>query len=104
MEIWDAQNPPPVVTVRDVANHIDHVRRVAGVDHVGLGSDFDGMGAFRVKGLEDASTFPALLRELALRGWTDADLTQLTGGNFLRVLRDVEAAAGVASDKGAKKN
>ncbi len=85
-------NPAPPVTVQDVADHVDHVRRVAGADHVGLGSDFDGMDTFRVTGLEDASTFPALLEELVRRGWTDADLRKLAGENFLRVLRAVEGA------------
>lgn len=93
MEDWDARNPQPAVSLGDVADHIDHVRRVAGIDHVGLGSDFDGMGAFSVADLEDASTFPALLRDLARRGWSDADLAKLAGGNFLRVLREVEVTA-----------
>lgn len=92
MALWDADNPAPVVTIADVADHIDHVRRVAGPQHVGLGSDFDGMDSFRIAGLEDASTFPALLGELERRGWSDADLCLLMGGNFLRVLRAVEAA------------
>lgn len=93
MEAWDRNNPPPVVTLEDVADHVDHVRKIAGPDHVGLGSDFDGMGSFRVKGLEDASGVPALLAELARRGWDDADLRKLSGDNFLRVLRAVETAS-----------
>jgi membrane dipeptidase len=102
MELWDAQNPQPIVTVSDVADHIDHVRRMTGVDHVGLGSDFDGMGSFTIKGLEDASTYPALFQELVRRGWTDTDLGKLAGGNFLRVLQDVQAAALPNSSKTAQ--
>lgn len=93
MQQWDQAHPAPVATLQQVADHADHVRRVAGVDHVGLGSDFDGMGSFRVSGLEDASTVSALLVELARRGWGDADLRKLAGENFLRVLRAVEAGA-----------
>ena len=92
MARWDEENPAPTVTVQDVADHVDHVRRVAGADHVGLGSDFDGMDAFRIKGLEDAATFPALLAELVRRGWTGPELRKLAGENFLRVLRAVEGA------------
>lgn len=96
MEQWDQANPPPVVTLQHVADHVDHVRKVAGPDHVGLGSDFDGMGSFRVRGLEDASTVPALLAELARRGWSEAELRKLAGENFLRVWRAVEAASVVS--------
>ena len=81
------------MTVRDVADHIDHVREIAGIDHVGLGSDFDGMGAFTIKALEDAATLPTLFAELAKRGWKDADLRKLAGENFLRILRAVEERA-----------
>lgn len=93
MEQWDKDNPPPVVTLEQVADHVDHVRRIAGADHVGIGSDFDGMGSFKVTGLEDASKLPALFSELARRGWSDADLRKLAGENFLRVLRAVEESA-----------
>ena len=85
MAAWDAENPQPTVTIQDVADHVEHIRQVAGLDHVGLGSDFEGMGTFQVKGLEDVSTFPALLQELASRSWTENDLAKLAGGNFLRV-------------------
>lgn len=93
MEAWDRENPAPVVTVQHVADHIDHVRRIAGTDHVGLGSDFNGMGSFTIQGLEDASALPALFVELAQRGWSDAELRKLAGENFLRVLRAVERGA-----------
>lgn len=93
MEQWDKDNPAPVVTLQQVADHVDHVRQIAGIDHVGIGSDFDGMGSFRIKGLEDASTPPALFAELTGRGWSNADLRKLAGDNFLRVLRSVEAVS-----------
>jgi membrane dipeptidase len=94
---WDSANVPPTVRVQDVADHVEHVRHVAGIDHVGLGADFDGMDAFRTTGLEDVSTFPSLFRELATRGWSDQDLRKLAGENFLRVLRQVEATARTAT-------
>lgn len=86
-------NPKPVATLRDVADHIDHVRKTAGVDHVGIGSDFWGDPEMPT-GLEDASRFPYLLAELIRRGWSDADLVKLAGGNILRVMRGAEIAAG----------
>ena len=90
---WQSANPPPAVTVRDVADHVEHVRDVAGIDHVGIGADFDGMSDSRISGLEDVSTFPVLFEELIRRGWTDAALRKLAGENFLRVLHAVEARA-----------
>ncbi|MDB4887605.1 MAG: peptidase renal dipeptidase [Gemmatimonadetes bacterium] len=86
---WRRAHPTPAATITDVADHIDHVRRVAGVDHVGIGSDFDGITE-NVVGLEDVSTFPALFAELARRGWSDADLAKLSSGNILRVLERAE--------------
>ena len=86
-------HPRPVATLKDVADHIDHVRKTAGVDHLGIGSDFYG-SADMPKGLEDVSRFPYLFAELIKRGWTDADLAKLAGGNILRVLRTVEVNAG----------
>jgi membrane dipeptidase len=76
----------------DVADHLDHVKRLIGVDYVGLGGDYDGIETVPV-GLEDVSTYPALLAELSRRGWTEAELRKLVGENFLRVMRDAEAAA-----------
>jgi membrane dipeptidase len=75
-----------------VANAIEHVRQVAGVDHVGIGSDFDGIEE-TVVGLEDVSKYPAVFAELARRGWNDADLKKLAGGNVLRVLAQAEQVA-----------
>ena len=86
-------HPRPVATLKDVADHIDHVRKTAGVDHVGIGSDFYGSPDMP-KGLEDVSRFPHLFAELIQRGWSDADLAKLAGGNILRVLRAAEVNAG----------
>jgi membrane dipeptidase len=84
----------PVATLADVADHIEHVRDVAGVDHVGIGSDFDGITSVPV-GLEDVSKFPALFEELVRRGWSDEDLRKLAGENLLRVMREAERVARV---------
>lgn len=79
-------------TLTDVADHIDHVKAVAGVAHVGIGSDFDGITSVPV-GLEDVSTFPALFAELSRRGWSEEELRMLAGENLLRVMREAEATA-----------
>jgi membrane dipeptidase len=86
---WRAAHPRPKATVTDVANAIEHVRQVAGVDHVGIGSDFDGIDE-TVVGLEDVSKYPVIFAELARRGWSDTDLEKLAGGNVLRVLAQAE--------------
>lgn len=85
MAAWDRANPEPRVTVNDVADQIQHVVRIAGHDHVGLGSDFDGMGRFVIPDLADASKLPLLFAELRRRGWRQAQLDALASGNFLRV-------------------
>ena len=82
----------PKATLAQVADHVEHLRQVAGVDHVGIGSDFDGISSVPV-GLEDVSTFPDLLAELLRRGWTEADVKKVAGLNTLRVLRDAERVA-----------
>lgn len=82
----------PAVTVAAVADHIDHVRTIAGVDHIGIGSDYDGNTNWPT-GLEDVSTFPNLFAELVRRGWSDQDLGKLAGGNVLRALEQAEAVA-----------
>lgn len=82
----------PHATIAQVADHIEHVRRMAGVDHVGLGGDFDGNDTWP-DGLEDVSKYPNLFAELIRRGWTDADLEKLAGANVLRVMRAAEATA-----------
>jgi membrane dipeptidase len=89
---WKAANPTPPATLSQVADHIEHIRRVAGPDHVGIGGDFDGISE-TVQGLEDVSTYPALFAELVRRGWSDADLKKLAGGNVLRVLAAAEAVS-----------
>jgi membrane dipeptidase len=89
---YRAAHPLPNATINDVADHIEHVRKVAGVDHVGIGSDFDGI-EHGPDGLEDVSTFPALFAVLIRRGWSDADLKKLAGENLLRALRAAEASA-----------
>jgi len=89
---WTERHPYPPATLHQVADHVDHVRDVAGVDHVGIGGDFDGVGELPV-GLEDVSAYPALFLELRRRGWSDDDLRRLAGRNVLRVLRDAEDVA-----------
>ena len=82
----------PRATLAQVADHVQHVRRVAGLEHVGIGGDFDGTPDVTV-GLEDVSTYPALFAELLARGWSEPDCAALAGGNVLRVLRDAESVA-----------
>ena len=89
---WERDNPPPEATLAQVADHIEHVRRVAGADHVGIGSDFDGIN-YVPRGLEDVSRFPDLFAELIRRGWSDTELRKLAGRNLLRALRAAEKAA-----------
>jgi membrane dipeptidase len=89
---YEARNPRPRATLKQVADHIDHVRKVAGADHVGVGSDFDGIDTVP-EGLEDVSKFPELFAELIRRGWSDGDLKKLAGQNVLRALRATEATA-----------
>jgi membrane dipeptidase len=89
---WRAAHPRPTASIADVANAIEHVRKIVGPDHVGIGSDFDGIEE-TVVGLEDVSKYPAIFAELARRGWSDADLRKLAGGNVLRVLAQAEQVA-----------
>src|SRR3954463_15804876 len=89
---WRVSHPEPRATLSQVADQIDYVRKVAGVDHVGIGGDFDGITEV-VQGLEDVSKYPALFAELARRGWSDADLKMLAGENLLRVFSQAEAVA-----------
>jgi membrane dipeptidase len=92
LNAWIAVNPEPRATLAQVADHIDHIRAVIGAKHVGLGSDFDGMND-APDGLDDASAFPALLVELARRGYTDEELAGIAGENVLRVMEAAEAVA-----------
>jgi membrane dipeptidase len=89
---WRAAHPPPAATLAQVADHVEHVRAVAGIDHVGIGSDFDGIPEVPA-GLHDVSQYPALFVELRRRGWSEADCKALAGGNILRVLREAESFA-----------
>ncbi|TXS88926.1 membrane dipeptidase [Parahaliea maris] len=97
METFEAQyrgrQPFPFATVSDVADHIDHAVKVAGIEHVGLGSDYDGVGDSLPIGLKDVSTYPNLVAELLRRRYSDSDIEKLLGGNLMRVWREVTAAA-----------
>jgi len=93
MAAWDAAHPePPRPTIGEVADHIDHIRQVAGIDYIGYGSDFDGIDC-APQGLEDVSTFPRLTAELLRRGYSEADVKKVIGLNLLRVMRRVEAVS-----------
>lgn len=89
---WDQENPAPKATLAQVADHIDHIRKVAGIDHVGIGSDFDGITSVP-EGLEDVSKFPALTAELIRRGYSDEAIMNILGYNVLRVMRRAEEVA-----------
>jgi membrane dipeptidase len=92
MAAWLAGRPEPKTTISQLADHVDHIRQVAGVDHIGVGGDFDGWNAFP-EGFSDVSGYPALFTELARRGYSQADLEKIASRNMLRVLRAVEAYA-----------
>jgi membrane dipeptidase len=96
---WEATHPLPEATVSQVADHLERVRSVAGIEHVGVGGDFDGGGG-GAAGLPDVSGYPALFAELLDRGWTDQECAALASGNILRALRDAEAVAGPAEPGG----
>ena len=91
-EEYARRNPAPRATLAQVADHIEHVREVAGADHVGIGGDFDGTEDLP-DGLGDVSCYPALVAELLERGWSEQDCARLAGGNVLRVMREAESAA-----------
>jgi membrane dipeptidase len=90
---WDAAHPEPRVDAATVADHIDHIARVAGHDHVGIGGDYDGIGGTGPAGMKGVDGYPVLFAELARRGWSDADLAKLSQGNILRVIARAEAVA-----------
>jgi membrane dipeptidase len=92
LDRWREQHPAPQATLADVADHIDYIRDRIGVDHIGIGSDFDGIDAGPL-GLEDVSTYPALLGELLRRGYSDDDVGKIAGRNVLRVMRRAEEVA-----------
>ena len=94
---WDAENRAPVSTISDLADHIDHIRDVAGIDHIGIGGDYDGMPTGPI-GMEDVTGYPALFVELAKRGYSQEDLEKIASRNMLRVIRGAEAYAASVTD------
>jgi membrane dipeptidase len=97
---YGVNNPRPQATLAQVADHIDHVREVAGIDHVGIGADYDGTDQLPDR-LEDVSCYPALVAELLYRGWSEDDCARLSGGNILRVLREAEHVSRVLTGQRA---
>ena len=92
LKAWDADNPEPRATVSDIADHIDRIREKAGINHIGIGSDFDGITSVP-EGLEDVSKYPVLTAELLRREYSEEDILKILGGNILRLMRAVENAA-----------
>jgi membrane dipeptidase len=92
LAVWLQAHPEPRATLADVANHVDHIRKVAGVDHIGIGGDFDGITSVPV-GLENVSTYPALTAELLKRGYSDSDVRKILGLNVLRAMKRAEVVA-----------
>ena len=100
MKAWTAAHPVPAVTVAQVADHVEHIAKVAGYDHVGIGGDLDGIGYDEAPaGMNSVSGYPLLFAELIRRGWSDQDLAKLAGGNVLRVMRQAEAVAAAMKDE-----
>ena len=93
MASYAEKNPYPFATVSDVADHIDRVRDLVGVDYIGIGSDYDGVGDSLPEGLKDAATYPALVAELLRRDYSEANIAGILGGNALRVWQAVEDVA-----------
>ena len=98
LDAWEAANPKPTASVATVADHIEHVVKIAGHDHVGIGGDLDGISS-TVVGLGGVEDYPNLFAELIRRGWSDRDLAKLAGGNVLRVMRRAEAVASSMKDE-----
>ena len=92
MTAWMQAHPTPQATLADVVAHIQHVRDVAGIDHVGLGADFDGIGSLP-EGVGGVDAYPTILAALMETGWSEADIRKIAGENLLRVMRSVEAVA-----------
>ena len=99
-DTWGKKHPKPPATIDDVVAHVEHAREVAGIDHIGLGGDYDGTDTLPV-GLEDVAGYPRLFAALLDRGWSEPDLVKLAGGNALRVLRDAEAVAAAIQQRRA---
>jgi membrane dipeptidase len=98
MDQWEATHPQPIVDVADMADHFDYVKQLIGINHIGIAGDFDGI-QFTITGLENSSTYPNLLVELARRGWTAAELEKICSGNFFRVFEEVEAKSKLLKQK-----
>jgi membrane dipeptidase len=97
---WTADNPAPSATAAEVADHVDHIRKVAGIDHIGIGSDFDGITQ-KVSDLDDVSKYPVLTAELLRRGYSEADVRKILGENILRVMRETgKVAKRLQSERG----
>ena len=92
------ENPPVLADISNVADHIDHVVGLVGVDHVGIGSDFEGVGPTTPIGLRDVSQLPNLIRVLLERGYSEEELAKILGGNTLRVWEEVERVAAKTSE------
>jgi membrane dipeptidase len=92
LDAWVKAHPEPEATVAQVADHVEHITKVAGYDHVGIGGDLDGIPSTPV-GLTGVQDYPNLFAELIRRGWSDQNLAKLAGGNILRVLRRAEAVS-----------
>jgi membrane dipeptidase len=90
---WMQQHPAPKSSVGAIADHIDHIRKVAGIDHIGIGSDYDGIGGDYPVGLKDVSAYPVLFAELLRRGYSDEDVKKIAGLNVLRAMKQMEATA-----------
>jgi len=100
-DAWIAAHPHPSATIAQVADHIEHIRDVAGIDNVGIGSDYDGV-TYLPAGMEGVETYPNLFAELIRRGWSDTDLGKLAGGNVMRVMRAAEHYATLAEHEHRK--
>ncbi len=98
LSAWEKANPEPKASIAQVADHIDHIRKIAGIDHIGIGGDYDGMDGAPV-GMEDVSGYPNLFVELARRGYSQRDLEKIASGNILRALRGAEQTAARLKDQ-----
>jgi membrane dipeptidase len=100
LDEWEKAHPAPAAGVGLIADHIEHVVKIAGHDHVGLGGDLDGIGYDEAPaGMNSVSGYPLLFAELIRRGWSDQDLAKLAGGNVLRVMRQAEAVAAAMNNE-----
>jgi len=98
-DAWDLAHPVPPVPVSLVADHVEHIRKIAGIDHIGIGSDYDGIDGTAPDGMNGVQSYPMLFAELARRGWSDGDLAKLAGENLLRALAQAERVAASLKDE-----